>query len=90
MWDLMASLDASTEEGQKQIATLLNVQDTAAEYYKLLEQSSSAYRDAIDSMYDVSDAVAQMSLDAALAAARMGDFSLADSLDLNSVSTFIF
>lgn len=85
IWDLMASLDASTEEGQKQIATLLNAQDTAAEYYKLIEQSSSAYRDAIDSMYDVSDAVAQMSLDAALAAARMSDLSLAGNLDLNSV-----
>ena len=85
MWELMSSLDASTEEGQKQIATLLNVQDTAAAYYKLLEQSSSSYRDAIDSMYGVSDAVAQMSLDAALAAARMGDFSLAEDLDLNAV-----
>ena len=93
MWDLMRSLDASTKAGQEQIATLLNIQETAAEYYKLLdkenkerEKQADSYRGFIDSMYDVSDAVAQMSLDAALAAARMGDFSLAEDLNLNSVS----
>ena len=86
MWDLMQSLDASTEEGQAQIATLLNVQETAAEYYSLIEKTTGAYRDAIDAMYDVSEAVSQMTLDAALAAARMGDFTLASELDLNTLA----
>lgn len=86
MWELMASLDGSTEAGQEQIAMLLNSQEQAAAYFDLIEKTTKAYRDAIDSMYGVSDAVAQMSLDAALAAARMGDFSLAEQLSTNSLA----
>lgn len=86
MWDLMASLDGSTEAGQEQIAMLLNSQEQAAAYFNLIEKTTKGYRDAIDAMYGVSDAVAQMSLDAALAAARMGDFSLAEQLSTNSLA----
>lgn len=86
MWDLMASLDGSTEAGQEQIAMLLNSQEQAAAYFNLIEKTTKGYRDAIDAMYGVSDAVAQMSLDAALAAARMGDFSLAEQLSTSSLA----
>jgi len=39
MWELMQSLDATTEEGREQIAMLLNISASAAEYYALLEDA---------------------------------------------------
>ena len=87
-WELMSSLDASTDAGIEQIATLLELTDTASEYYSLLEDTQSEMADLSDTfasavmdIYDVSDAVEVMSLDAALAAAQLGDFSLAEALD---------
>lgn len=100
MWELMNSLNGSTEAGQEQIAMLLNMQDQSAAYYDLLENSNDAleeaaqkiadtaegYRSAIESMYDVTEELATANLDAALRAARMGDFSLAEDLNLNSLA----
>ncbi len=86
MWELMQSLDGSTEAGQEQIAMLLNSQEQSAAYYDMLEKITGRYRDAIDAMYDVSEAVAAMTLDAALSAARMGDLSLADDLDVDALA----
>lgn len=40
MWELMQSLDATTEEGREQIATLLRLSDVADEYYRALERVS--------------------------------------------------
>ena len=37
MWELMQSLDATTEQGQKQIATLLRLSDVANQYYDDLD-----------------------------------------------------
>jgi hypothetical protein len=42
MWELMQSLDATTEEGQAQIATLLRLADVADEYYNALEDQAEA------------------------------------------------
>lgn len=91
-WELMNGLDASTKAGQEQIAALLNAQGVAKEYYDILEkgadkiaEAAKRYRDAIGSMYDVTEDMARISLDAALAAARTGDFSLAEDLDLGNV-----
>jgi len=88
MWELIGSLDSSTIAGQDQIATLLSLSSTSEEYYSLLEDAQESMADlsdtfagAVSDIYEVSDATSQMSLDAALAAARMGDFSLAESLD---------
>lgn len=92
-YDLMGILDANTAAGREQIATLLNIQDVASEYYDLLDDSSSKLsaansefnaltanlRGMVISMYDLGDASSQVSLDMALAAARSGDFSLAKS-----------
>ena len=39
MWQLMQSMDATTEAGADQIATLLRVGDTADAYYKMLEKA---------------------------------------------------
>ena len=39
MWELMQSLDATTEEGREQIATILRLADVAAEYYDLIERA---------------------------------------------------
>lgn len=88
MWELMQGLDATTEAGANQIATLLNLQDTASSYYKMLEKQNEAYAsisdkfaNAITNMYNLGDAVSSVGLDAALAAARAGDFSLAEKLN---------
>jgi len=95
MWELIGSLDSSTVAGQDQIATLLSLSGTSEEYYGLLEAAnddildaqesmadlSDTFANAVSDIYEVSDATSQMSLDAALAAARMGDFSLAESLN---------
>jgi hypothetical protein len=40
-WELMQSLDASTDAGQKQIATLLRLADTANAYYGMLEKQQA-------------------------------------------------
>jgi len=50
MWELMQSLDATTEEGREQIATLLRLADTAAEYYDLLEQRTQNAIETLDEM----------------------------------------
>jgi hypothetical protein len=91
-YNLMDSINASTTAGQEQVATLLAITDTASEYYSLLEDSTSAasalassFRDAAESLYDVSYASEMVSLDAALAAAKMGDLDLANSLDLTNL-----
>lgn len=87
-WELMQGLDGTTASGQEQIATLLSLTDTANDYYSLLENTqesmadlSDTFASAINSIYDVSDAVTQVSIDSAIAAARIGDFSLAENLN---------
>lgn len=85
MYELMSSLDGTTEAGQEQIATLLGLTDTASAYFKLLDKTAGRYRDAADALYDVSFAVESVALDSALAAAKLGDFSLAEQLDLGSL-----
>lgn len=40
MWELMQSLDASTEAGRAQIATLLRLADTADQYYAMIEEGA--------------------------------------------------
>lgn len=87
MWDLMGTLDGTTEEGRKQIATLLNLQDSASDYFKLLDKQNDSYVKLADSlasaamsMYDLDQAAKTVTLDNALAAARGGDFTLAKEL----------
>lgn len=41
MWDLMQSLDATTESGQRQIATLLRLAGTADSYYTMMESQQN-------------------------------------------------
>jgi hypothetical protein len=86
MWQLMSSLNASTESGQAQIAALLNLTDEASAYYELLESASNRYREAALGIYEVNEAARQVSLNAALTSARMGDMSLAEGLDLSSIA----
>lgn len=47
MWQLMQSLDATTESGQQQIATLLRLSGTADSYYSMLEAEQEARNKAI-------------------------------------------
>ena len=86
LFNLMSTLDGTTESGQDQIATLLGLTDTATAYYKLLEDTAGAYREAAEGLYDITEASRNMSLESALAAARLGDFSLAEQLDLSSIA----
>jgi tape measure domain-containing protein len=46
MWQLMQSLDATTEEGRKQIATLLSLADAADAYYDALDDNAKKIADA--------------------------------------------
>lgn len=85
MFELMSSLDGSTEAGQEQITTLLGLTDTADAYFKLLDKTAGAYREAAEGLFDITEASRSMSLESALAAARLGDFSLAEQLDLGSI-----
>lgn len=93
MFKLMQSLDGTTEEGQKQIAALLNIQGTSKEYYNLLEEQSRAMvnlsnsiQGAIDNIYSATRKTASMTLDAALTAARTGDFSQAQKLNFGALA----
>ncbi|UTQ79851.1 putative tail tape measure protein [Vibrio phage vB_VnaS-L3] len=86
MFELMSSLDGTAEAGQEQIATLLGLTDTASAYFKLLDKTAGAYREAAEGLFDITEASRAMSLQSALAAARMGDFSLAEQLDLGSIA----
>ncbi|AOQ26710.1 tail tape measure protein [Vibrio phage 2E1] len=86
LFNLMSTLDGTTESGQEQIATLLGLTDTATAYYKLLEDTAGAYREAAEGLYAITEASRNMSLESALAAARLGDFSLAEELDLSSIA----
>ena len=135
LWELMSTLDGTTESGLSQIATLLNLQDAAANYYSLLEREqekqkaaadkaaadkaaeekrnqdkllsdyramqneinqieakrsqmfkslSDSLQSIVDQTYQMSKATAQLSLDSALAAARVGDFSMAMGQDFSA------
>ncbi len=53
MWALMQTLDATTEEGQQQIATLLRLSDTARQYYDLLDKAEKARLDYIRKSIDI-------------------------------------
>ena len=59
LWELMQSLDATTEEGQRQITTLLNLTDHAKTYYDQLgdieDKKMSAIREQLDLVYQLDD-----------------------------------
>jgi tape measure domain-containing protein len=55
MWELMQSLDATTESGREQIATLLRLAGTADAYYAFLERGAE---DAADAAEEAADAAA--------------------------------
>ena len=93
MFKLMQSLDGTTAEGQAQIAMLLNIQSTAGDYYNLLDEQNSKYKDlsntiqgTIDSIYGATSESSKLSLDAALSAARMGDLSKALVTDFGNLT----
>lgn len=77
MWSLMQSLDATTEEGREQIATLLRLADVAGEYYDLLEQQAEELAAARTEYADfVADLLHQ--------AGRLSDFDI----DIDSITTW--
>ena len=48
MWALMQSLDATTEAGREQIATLLRLSGTADAYYTMLERNQDELAQALE------------------------------------------
>lgn len=68
MWELMQTLDATTEEGRAQIATLLRLADAAGEYYDLLDEQ-------VSKMAEYADFVARLADEAQ----SIGDFSAFDA-----------
>jgi hypothetical protein len=64
MWALMQSLDATTEEGRKQIAVLLQLADASDAYYTALEQQVQKmgdYADFLGQLADEAGSVAEIS-----------------------------
>gem|GEM_PF-1640744 len=61
MWALMQSLDATTESGREQIATLLRLTDVADQYYSAQDQQAkkladaSAYLESLDLTHGLSE-----------------------------------
>lgn len=96
-WQLMDGLDANTDAGLEQIATLLNLESTASDYYSLLDDTLGIFNDslesvsdslmsAIDTIYGVTYEQATTSLDEALMLARAGSYDAALGLDLTSIA----
>lgn len=90
---LMKGINGTTAAGQEQITTLLNSQDVAKDYFSFVDdytdsltQLSKTLRGAVVSIFDADIAASKLSLDAALQAARIGDFSKALSLDLSNLT----
>jgi hypothetical protein len=52
VWDLMQALDATTESGREQIATLLRLGGVLDQYYDLLEDGSKQVVDDLAAVYD--------------------------------------
>ncbi len=77
MWALMQSLDAATESGREQIATLLRLSGTADAYYQMLEAQQESQADALAAQLQaVEDYQAMVGeLRDELTSAGMSDFS---------------
>lgn len=57
MWQLMQSLDATTEAGREQIATLLRLAGTADQYYQMLEENQDTeLQDRVEHLENLLDA----------------------------------
>lgn len=63
MWALMQSLDATTEEGRRQIAMLLRLSDVADDYYRGLERQEDAANRAAQAMSDLNDLISELARD---------------------------
>lgn len=50
MWDLMQTLDRTTESGRAQIATLLRLADVADQYYSILDKSVEHATDVLEKL----------------------------------------
>lgn len=70
MWELMQSLDATTEEGREQIATILRLAGHADAYYSALEDQAEAAADAAQEAAEIAAEAAQRQLDAMYAYAE--------------------
>jgi hypothetical protein len=63
MWELMQSLDATTEAGQAQIAMLLSITDSADAYYTELERQADAADKAAGALRDLNQLLYDLSFD---------------------------
>lgn len=62
MWDLMESLDATTEQGREQIAILLQLADVSHAYYSELERQADRLRAYADIVVDLNRNLATQGL----------------------------
>lgn len=65
MWELMQSLDGTTEQGREQIATLLRLAGVADQYYTMLERGGAAMVDQMTQLGDIMGIVDQALREAA-------------------------
>jgi len=78
MFELMQSLDATTESGREQIATLLRLADTADAYYTMLERGQAEAQQALEAQVAALQDYAAMVADLReeLGSAGMSEFAL--------------
>lgn len=79
MWELMQSLDATTESGQQQIAALLRLAGVADNYYDMLEQQAEeaeqAAAEALEAIRGVIESLGQALADEQL---QLSEFGMSD------------
>lgn len=79
LWELMQSLDATTESGREQIAAILRLAGVADEYYDGLErqadEAAEAARDEAEALEEAAEAARDAAQAAADLAAMLGELS---------------
>jgi hypothetical protein len=78
MWELMQSLDATTEAGQEQIATLLRLAGVADEYYSLLDQQIESFDNVGGDVVKFREAISQIHAQMQASIARANELARAN------------
>jgi hypothetical protein len=71
MWELMQSLDATTEAGREQIATLLRLADVSGEYYDALDKQAAKMAEYADFIVQLSEEAGAVGSISGFQAARL-------------------
>jgi hypothetical protein len=81
MWELMQSLDATTEAGQEQIATLLRLASVADEYYSLLDDQAESFNNIGGDVEKFREAIAQIAVQTQASIDRANELARANGME---------